>query len=93
MAAGVANRLFDVSDLVALLIESESKSCIAARIRLEATLMPEWLERAVNVFVGALVLVLLVKYRDKGILRRIGESKYRFRRWLRASIKTPDGSR
>ncbi len=37
--------------------------------------MPEWLERAVNVFVGALVLVVLVRYRDKGILRRIGESR------------------
>jgi hypothetical protein len=49
--------------------------------------MPEWLERAVNVFIGALVLVLLVKYRDKGILRRIGESKYRFRRWLKGNAK------
>ena len=49
--------------------------------------MPEWLERGVNVFVGALVLVLLVKYRDKGILRRIGESKYRFRRWLKGNAK------
>ena len=26
--------------------------------------MAEWLERAVNLFVGALVLVLLVKYRE-----------------------------
>jgi hypothetical protein len=50
-------------------------------------LMPEWLERGVNVFVGALVLVLVVKYRDKGILRRIGESKYRFRRWLKGNAK------
>ena len=49
--------------------------------------MPEWLERAVNVFVGALVLVLLVRYRDKGILRRIGESKYRFRNWLTGNVK------
>ena len=49
--------------------------------------MPEWLERAVNVFVGALVLVLVVKYRDKGILRRIGESKYRFRNWLTGNTK------
>jgi hypothetical protein len=50
-------------------------------------LMPEWLERAVNVVVGALVLMLAVKYRDKGILRRIGESKYRFRRWIRGNAK------
>jgi hypothetical protein len=49
--------------------------------------MPEWLEGAVNVFFGALVLVLLVKYRDKGILRRIGESKYRFRKWLTGNAK------
>jgi hypothetical protein len=49
--------------------------------------MPEWLERAVNVFAGALVLVLVVKYRDKGILRRIGESKYRFRNWLTGNAK------
>ena len=44
--------------------------------------MGEWLERAINLFVGALMLVLLVKYRDRGILKRIGESKYRFRNWL-----------
>ena len=49
--------------------------------------MPEWLEHAVNVLFGALVLMLLVKYRDKGILKRIGESKYRFRRWLRGNAK------
>jgi hypothetical protein len=37
------------------------------------------IEPAVNIVFGALGLVLLVKYRDKGILRRICESKYRFR--------------
>lgn len=45
--------------------------------------MPEWLESAMNIVVGALTLSLLVKYRDKGILRRICESKYRFRTWLK----------
>jgi hypothetical protein len=49
--------------------------------------MPDWLERGVNVFVGALALALVVKYRDKGILRRIRDSKYHFRRWLKASAK------
>lgn len=49
--------------------------------------MPEWLERAVNVFVGALTLVLMVKYRDRGILRQIGESKYRFRSWLKGLVQ------
>jgi hypothetical protein len=44
--------------------------------------MGEWLERAVNVFFGALVLALLVKYRDRGILKRIVESKKRFRAWV-----------
>ena len=44
--------------------------------------MAEWLERAINLVVGALVLVLVVRYRDRGILKRIGESKYRFRNWL-----------
>ena len=44
--------------------------------------MAEWLERAINLFVGALLLVLMIKYRDRGILKRIGESKYRFRTWL-----------
>jgi hypothetical protein len=44
--------------------------------------MAEWLERAINLFVGALVLMFVVKYRDKGILKRIGESKYRFKNWL-----------
>ncbi|MEO6222378.1 MAG: hypothetical protein ABIP90_03950 [Vicinamibacterales bacterium] len=44
--------------------------------------MPEWPELAANVFVGALALVLLIRYQDKGILKRIGESKSQFRRWL-----------
>jgi hypothetical protein len=44
--------------------------------------MPEWLERAMNIFVGALVLGILIKYRDKGILKRIAGSKYQFRQWL-----------
>ena len=44
--------------------------------------MPEWFERAVNMLVGALTLVVVVKYRDRGILKRIGESKVRFRNWL-----------
>lgn len=44
--------------------------------------MSEWIEQAANIFIGALAVVLVVKYRDKGILRRIGESKHRFRRWL-----------
>lgn len=49
--------------------------------------MPEWVERAVNVFAGALVLVLVVKYRDKGILKWIGDSKYRFRSWVKRNAK------
>jgi hypothetical protein len=49
--------------------------------------MPEWIERAMNIVVGALVLVLLIKYRDRGMLKRIGESKYRFRNWLRDNAK------
>lgn len=46
--------------------------------------MPDWIESAVNVAFGALTLALLVKYRNKGVLRRIGESKYRFRTWLKS---------
>ena len=34
--------------------------------------MPEWLETGINFFVGALTFALLVKYRDRGILKRIG---------------------
>lgn len=49
--------------------------------------MPEWVEQALNVVVGGLVLAFLVKYRDRGILKRIGESKYRFRSWLRGHAK------
>jgi len=49
--------------------------------------MPEWLERAVNIVFGGLVMALLVKYRDRGILKRIGESKYRFRNWLTGNAK------
>ncbi len=48
----------------------------------EATAMPEWLETGIGIFVGAVAIVLLVKYRDRGILKRIGASKYQFRRWL-----------
>ena len=46
------------------------------------TLMSDWIEPAANIGFGALALVLLVHYRDKGILRRICQSKYRFRTWL-----------
>ena len=49
--------------------------------------MSDWIEPAVNIVFGALALVLLVKYRDKGILRRIWESKYRFRTWLKSTAK------
>ena len=49
--------------------------------------MSDWTEPAVNIVFGALALMLLVKYRDKGILRRIGESKYRFRTWLKSAAK------
>ena len=51
------------------------------------TLMSGWIEPVVNNVFGALALALLVKYRDKGILRRIGESKYRFRTWLKSTAK------
>ena len=51
------------------------------------TLMSDWIERAANIVFGALALVLLVKYRDQGILRRICESKYRFRTWLKSTAK------
>ena len=44
--------------------------------------MTEWLERGVGIFVTAVTLGLLVKYRDRGILKRIGKSKYQFRQWL-----------
>jgi len=45
--------------------------------------MSDWIEPTANIVFGALALVLLVKYRDQGILRRICESKYRFRTWLK----------
>jgi hypothetical protein len=41
--------------------------------------MNEWLEYGIEILVGAVVIVLLVKYRDRDILKRIGESKYQFR--------------
>ena len=44
--------------------------------------MSDWVEPAVNIVFAAFTLVILVKYRDKGILKRICESKYRFRTWL-----------
>ena len=44
--------------------------------------MAAWLEVAINMFVGALTLMLVVKYRDRGILKWIGESKLQFRAWL-----------
>ena len=49
--------------------------------------MSAWIEPAVNIVFGALALVLLVRYRDTGILRRICESKYRFRTWLKSIAK------
>ena len=45
--------------------------------------MSGWIEPTVNIVVGALALGLLVKYRDQGILRRVGESKRRSRTWLK----------
>ena len=47
--------------------------------------MSDWIEPAVNIVVGAVALALLVTYRDEGILRRICESKYRFRTWLKST--------
>ena len=49
--------------------------------------MSDWIEPVVNTVFGALTLALLVKYRDKGVLRRICESKYRFRTWLKSTAK------
>jgi hypothetical protein len=49
--------------------------------------MSQWIEPAVDIAFGALALALLVKYRDKGILKRIRESKYRFRTWLTSMAK------
>jgi len=49
--------------------------------------MSDWIEPAANIVVGALALAFLVKYRDKGVLRRICDSKYRFRTWLKSTAK------
>ena len=49
--------------------------------------MPEWLEYGVTIFVGAVAVTRLVKYRNHGILKHIGESKVRFRHRL-ASWRT-----
>jgi hypothetical protein len=49
--------------------------------------MSNWIETAANIVFGALALALLGKYRDKGILRRICESKYRFRTWVKSTAK------
>jgi hypothetical protein len=46
--------------------------------------MFEWLKPIVDLFAWAVAVGLLVKYRDKGILRQIGQSKYRFRSWLKS---------
>ena len=45
--------------------------------------MTTWIEPAANMFFGAFVYALLIKYRDKGILRRICESKRQFRTWVK----------
>lgn len=44
--------------------------------------MPEWLEYGLEIFVGAVAIILVIKFRDRGILKRIGESKHQFRHWL-----------
>jgi hypothetical protein len=44
--------------------------------------MPEWLKYGMGILVTAGTITLLVKYRDRGILKRIGESKHQFRQWL-----------
>ena len=49
--------------------------------------MSAWIEPAANLVFGAFALMLLVKYRDKGVLRRICDSKYRFRTWLKSTAK------
>ena len=45
--------------------------------------MANWIEPAVNIVFMAFVWALLRKYRDKGILRRICESKRQFRTWVK----------
>jgi hypothetical protein len=52
-----------------------------------STLVADWIEPAVNIVVGAFAVVLLVKYRDRGILKRVCESKYQFRTWLKSAPK------
>jgi hypothetical protein len=47
--------------------------------------MANWIEPAANIVFGAFAVMLLVKYRDKGILRRICESKRQFRTWIRSA--------
>jgi hypothetical protein len=49
--------------------------------------MPVWVETSLNLVVGALTLALLLKYRDRGILKRIGNSKLQFRAWLAGKAK------
>ena len=44
--------------------------------------MSPWMEIAANMFVGALTLMLLIRYRDRGVLKWIGQSKLQFRAWL-----------
>ena len=44
--------------------------------------MAGWMETATNMFVGVLALMLVVQYRDRGVLKWVGESKLRFRAWL-----------
>ena len=46
--------------------------------------MFEWLEPVVDLFASAVAVGLLVKYRDKGILRQVGESESQFRNWLKS---------
>jgi hypothetical protein len=55
--------------------------------------MSAWLNPVANLVVGAVTLALVVKYRDRGILRRIGDSKPRFRAWLKSGVIKPDQPR
>jgi hypothetical protein len=52
--------------------------------------MSTWLNPAANLVVGAVAVALLVRHRDRGVLRRIGSSKRRFRAWLRGITNRPD---
>ena len=49
--------------------------------------MADWIEPAVNIVFTAFVWALLFKYRDKGILRRICESKRQFRTWIKSAAQ------